>query len=684
MVNSSPDNGTQRSRPISPADLPAAAKARFGVAAWIVIVIATATKLWLTGCRTLVAIGWADYDDYWFLRKAISILEGRWLGPYNSMTLIKGAAYPLWIAFVSRLGIPLLFAQQLLYAVACLAVSLALAPSIRSSVSRVVLFVVVLFNPMTFSDDIASRVAREGFYPALGLLIFAGVAGATLRLEARRRDVLPWVLLSGVAVAIFWHTREEGVWILPLLGLATVAVVCWVVIDWRARWRRGLLVVAAPALIFAAAHEAIVVTNGLRYGVFADVEFKWRPYLRAYGSLRQVRQHPPIPRVAVPEEVRKRVYAISPAFAELRPFLERDLVGWKRGAADYENDSFMWAFREAVARAGYYKRGGAAVERFYDRLSHEIETARLDGRLDARQARASLFPPLLWGQRRAAFQTWFLAAERVLRFADVSVNPASSDGSDAELREYAAITHMKLAPRQGVGERVHATGWVVHVQGALEITIERSDGTAVPDAIVTRLPSPDLYEHLKQSWRAFPPARHARFDIEAPGDAFLVLWLGARKIERIPLGNEFVFARHPDVRMSAQRFVIGRAGPPPPSSIDAFRLRVLDVIGRVYQLSFPPLLLLAALLYLPNVRWLGRRRGGWIAGVLIAGMISAIAARLMILALINVTSFLVLVSGYQSPSHPLLLVAGAMMALHGIAAVRCRVSEMKLRLSTHS
>lgn len=673
----SPSHGCpQRSRPFLPSDLPAAVKPRFGVAAWIVIVVASVTKLWLTACRTLDAIGWADYDDHWFLRRAISILDGRWLGPYNSMTLIKGAAYPLWIAFVSRLGIPLLLAQQLLYAFACLAVSLALAPSIRSSVSRVVLFVVVLFNPMTFSDDIASRVAREGFYPALGLLIFAGVAGATLRLNARRRDVLPWVLLSGVSVAVFWHTREEGVWILPLLGLATVAVVRWVVIDWRARWRRGLLVVALPGLIFTAAHEAIVVTNGLRYGVFADVEFKWRPYLRAYGSLRQVRQHPSAPRVAVPEEVRRRVYAISPAFAELRTFLERDLTGWKRGAADYENDSFMWAFREAVERAGYYKRG-AAVEGYYDRLSHEIETARVDGRLDARQARASLFPPLLWGQRRAVFQTWILAAGRVLRFADVSVNPANSEGSDAELREYAAITHMRLAPRQMSAERVHATGWVVHVRGALAITIERSDGTAVSDATVTRLPSPDLYEHLKQSWRAFPPARNARFDIEAPGDALLVLWLGERKIERIPLDNEFLIAHDPDVRMAGRGFAIGRVGPPPPSSIDAFRLRVLNVVGRAYQLSFPPLFLLAALLYLPNVRWLARWRGGWITAVLIAGLISAIAARVMILALINVTSFLVLVAGYQSPSHPLLLVAGAVMALHGIAACGCRVSEMK-------
>ncbi|MGH9807882.1 MAG: hypothetical protein ACRD9W_11580, partial [Terriglobia bacterium] len=197
---------------------------RFSISSWMVILVAAAMKLWLAACRTLDAIGWADHDDHWFLRKAVSILAGHWLGPYDSRTLIKGCAYPLWIAVISWTGIPLLFAQQLLYVIASLAVTLALAPAIRSSMARAVLFVIVVFNPMTLSDDIASRVARESIYPALGLLIFAGVAGAALRLDARRRNVLPWVLLSGVAIAFFWHTREEGVWILPLLALAAGAV----------------------------------------------------------------------------------------------------------------------------------------------------------------------------------------------------------------------------------------------------------------------------------------------------------------------------------------------------------------------------------------------------------------------------------------------------------------------------
>jgi hypothetical protein len=264
-----------------------------------------------------------------------------------------------------------------------------------------------------------------------------------------------------------------------------------------------------------------------------------------------------------------------------------------------------------------------------------------------------------------------VAASRLLQFFDFSVNPAYSDGTDAELREYAEITHMTLAPRRVLAERVRALGWVIHVDGALDITIEHPDGTPVPDATVTRLPSPDLYEHLKLTWKDFPPARNARFEIDAPGDAYLVLWLRGRKIERIALGEAFLMTHDPNVRMAAHNVIARAFSSPPISRVDAFRLRALGGIGRTYQLTFPAFFVLAALLYLTNLRWLARR-GGWMTAALIAGLLSAIAARLLILALINVTSFLVLVAGYQSPSHALLLVAGVMMAHDGVVATRER------------
>ena len=53
---------------------------------------------------TPVAIyGNAVHDDGWFMQRALLILEGQWFGPYDSMTLVKGPTYPLFIVFANIL-----------------------------------------------------------------------------------------------------------------------------------------------------------------------------------------------------------------------------------------------------------------------------------------------------------------------------------------------------------------------------------------------------------------------------------------------------------------------------------------------------------------------------------------------------------------------------------------------------
>ena len=590
----------------------------------IVIVAATAIKLWLAGARTLEAIGWAGHDDWWFLQRAISILHGQWLGPYNHLTLIKGQGYPLWVAFISLTHIPLLFAQQLLYAVACFAVCWALGRA-EARPTFVVLYVVLLFNPMTASNDTSIRVTREGLYPALALLVIAGAAGAVLR----TKHALAWSTLCGVALALFWHTREEGVWLAPVLACALLI----------AALQRKLAVVVLPLLIVVAAHYALVVANGMNYGVYAVVEFKWTPFLRAYGSLTSVRSHPPMPRFPVPKEARERIYAVSPAFAELRPQLEGQLgIDWRRnGSNDLGGESFMWAFREAVEKVGYYQRGSAAVRDYYERVAREIEAARRDGRLDARAPHASLVPPLLYGQRAAALRTWFRGMARAIKFEELSITRGHSEGYDSELRAFAETTHERLAPRRVVLRRVHLAG-----QTPLDVSVTHADGTPIAGARIAR------------------EAQLARFeiDVEAP-DPYLVLSQGGRPVTRVELG-----AQKP-AGVDDYSFEITE---PPLSAADAFRLDALQRIGRIYQRLVPWIFTIALLLYLPFVK------RDVTTAILMAGLLGAVALRVLILSLIDVTSFDVFTAGYQAPEYPLLLIVAVVAAHKAIDGLRARLS----------
>lgn len=615
------------------------------------IVAAAVTKLWLVAFWRVAAFSFAGYDDLWFLRKARSILEGQWLGPYDHLTLIKGPAYPLWIAFTSSLHLPLLFAQQVLYVIAAFVLVRAVAPFIRSPLWRLALFVVVAFNPMTFADDLPSIVSREHFTSSMALLIVAGAAGALFRLARPTAEVLPWTILSGFAFAVFWHIREEGVWILPFVGCVLLAVLG------TSGWKRTLLIATVPVTMFAVAHAALVAANGIRYGIWAVVEFKEPSFVRAYGTLTGTRQYPTRPRIPMPRETRERVYAVSPAFAELRPFLEGE-VGerWTRFSGeqgDIGGAAFMWAFREAVQKAGYYDRGGSAVRAYYDRITREVEAAQHAGRLEARGVRATLMPPILKGQRRQIARTWAGAVDRLVAFADFALARHYTQGLPAELRDY-ALTHTPLAPREET-VILHLTGSVFHRDGPVEVTVEDHDGQAVAEARIARLPSQDL---------------QTRFDVRVPAHHhYLVLSVRGRRIERMPLKLESPVAASPEVRMSVERYSADVSRPPAIRPRDAFRMRALGMIGRLYQQSFPFLFVTAMVLFFLTAPW---SRGSMLT-LAVIGLLAAVAARAMILSIIDVTAFFVFTPSYQAPAHGLLLAAAMLALADGATALRDRI-----------
>jgi len=66
---------------------------------------------------------------------------------------------------------------------------------------------------------------------------------------------------------------------------------------------------------------SVAALNGARYGVTAVTEIKSPEFLAAYGALLRVKHKGWKPTVPVPEDVRERLYDVSPAFAELKPSL---------------------------------------------------------------------------------------------------------------------------------------------------------------------------------------------------------------------------------------------------------------------------------------------------------------------------------------------------------------------------
>lgn len=365
---------------------------------WMIVVLSASSILFVAFVSQLPIGLFADagFDDAWFWLRAESIAQGHWLGAYDQMTLAKGSGYPLFLAVVHYSGLSVITAQALLYCGACLLLGAGVQRMTHRPWLAVVLVLAIQWHPTAL---VWTRLLRD-YLGAAQLL--AGVGCALLFLcapDARRRG-WRWAVLAGLLIGWAWTTREDLVWSVP--GLALLLLVR-AGPAWREAVERRRLAIGLGlfALSFAGWISLVAGVNLAKYGSFATVETRGWDYADALWALQRVRVGEATPYVPVPARVREAVYAVSPAFAQLRPQLETgDASHWKgvgcprlpESCGDFAGGWFMWALRDAVAANGGHASAPKAGA-FYRQIADEIGQACASGRLTCVDRIRGLLPP---------------------------------------------------------------------------------------------------------------------------------------------------------------------------------------------------------------------------------------------------------------------------------------------------
>ena len=371
-------------------------------------ILIAAFSLWLASARRLQFLA-ATFDDQLFGRLANSLRDGQWLGAYDKLTLAKGPGFPLFMALTSAIGIPLRLAEQTVYLFGCWLVCRVVRRLSGSHGMATLVFAVAALNPVLWGVSL-DRVVRENFYLGLTVIVL-GLAMQTLLTGERPLAMarrLSWGALLGLAFGWFWLTREEGLWLVPPLGLLALDWICrrWAARPASGRWRYAamtLAVLAAPSATFAAVDLGVAAINRGFYGVFETNDFRSPQFEAAYGALSRIRHDHWQRLIPFPHDARLRSYAVSPAARELEPSLDGDNGGgWKAVGCsvlpivpcnDIQSGWFMWAFRDAVERAQHYRTAKDAT-RYYARLAAELNAACDSGAIACLPARSGFLPPL--------------------------------------------------------------------------------------------------------------------------------------------------------------------------------------------------------------------------------------------------------------------------------------------------
>jgi hypothetical protein len=423
----------------------------------LLMILLPVVKVWLDSALRIRAETVQDFDDALYLRLAYSIAGGEWLGDYNFLTLSKSPVYPAFLALNHAIGWPLLVTQSFLYALATIFFVYQLSRHPVAKPWLLGLFVLLLFNPF-----VEVRVLREGIYSTLMLLVFGGFTGLYRHLLSSRGRMLGYAVLSGLFLSLFWLTREESLWLAPSLGLLTVYFAARIRSHARKETAARWAILAVPFVVVLLAIQAMSLVNYRFYGVYVVCEQTSKPYTTAVGALFRVKPARRMLHLLVPRETRERIYAVSPSFRELKPYIDGDLghvalrEGWKADAcrrypeicSDFAGSWFVWSFRVAVADAGYHA-SAASANAFYRRLADEVNAACDSGALDGLARRDSPAPPFVREYAAPLFRIGTRAIRYILAFPvrDYVYDPgACSDGEHEGLGAFHAITHSRVLP----------------------------------------------------------------------------------------------------------------------------------------------------------------------------------------------------------------------------------------------
>jgi hypothetical protein len=329
-------------------------------------------------------------DDGLMYKWAQSILKGQWLGEYNRFTLTKGPTFSIFIAGCSMLHLPYTVALMSVYTIGTLIFSTSVKKLFNSEKSFIIMFTILIFNPIAYGEHILQIVYRLGFSLGISLMVLGFYI--YLFLSEHTHEWSKKVLLCGLISFFFplmLYARDDSMWIIPFM---MVAIICIVIQTW---WKEKSLkktfavaiIAIFPFISAFGVKSYISYQNYTRYGIYCVTDSKDTYFSRCISLMYSIKDDSEWQRVYVTRETLEKMCDASPTLAKVKSL--NNAVAANRGRArnsehgEIEGTWFYWSLRAAVEQDGYYESAQVSEE-FYAKVYEELLSAVNAGTLQTR------------------------------------------------------------------------------------------------------------------------------------------------------------------------------------------------------------------------------------------------------------------------------------------------------------
>lgn len=493
------------------------------VSFFLAMVLFGGLKEFLVYNLPIMAVPKGIHDDWIMVHMADALRSGQWLGEYNDLTLTKGMFFPLYLAVLNFLHLSYLSVSALLYTVSCMVFVYALRPLLKKYWACFTLYLVLLWNPVSYSVQAFQRVYRNSISYIQVLLIFGGLLALWLRRKEPVKKQILWLLTAAAGMVTFFYTREDAIWVEPFLLVFLLVYLGTMFFSWKKEHRREYVgkavLVLLPFLCVWGAGQLIAQENDNHYNIRLTNELQKGGFAEMYKSMMAVKPEEDIPGVTMTREKIARMCDECPTLEKLKPYIQSSRLYWA-GSGENEKDWevrdgwVFWIFRTALAQAGYYT-DGETVNQVCLQIRDELEAAMDEGRLTRQATMPSTYmSPWREGYLGDLFGALGKAIAYTTTYDEMKtlVYLYSEPDENGGIPLFERMTGDKAVWYES--DLVEMAGWYASYEGMEGVTLqaEVTDGTVLGTAEFTE--SDDIAAYLAGQGIEAPGSGKCRFSLK--------------------------------------------------------------------------------------------------------------------------------------------------------------------------
>lgn len=326
------------------------------------------------------------YDDALMIHQTNSLLIGNYLGDYTIFTLIKGPIFPFLLALIRIIHISYSISFTILYILSCVYFTYSLNKIIKDKWFLLLIFAVILFNPISYSSDLFQRLYRNSI--SLTELLF--FLGAVINCMFSNKHRLLNCTVLGIIISIMYLTREDTIWTLVVLFFMFIYKLYK---HYKSKRKTNIvhtLILLFPIFILIISLNIISFINYNHYKIYTYNELKDSNFKTAYKKVLQIKDDEKIDKVAIPKSTFYKIVENSQLLKLTKEDVDDFFEKMQDENGEINNGNLVWYFRNMI-NYKYSFIDGEEANRFYKKLSVDIDNMFESGVLEKELVSPSVY-----------------------------------------------------------------------------------------------------------------------------------------------------------------------------------------------------------------------------------------------------------------------------------------------------